>query len=85
MKLWGCGYNHCLIDDCAGADTDEYQDYQDPCDDPGFIDETVYLMFPFCDRLAEQFIFYVAIRFYYMHLLDILCFIFMVFNVTTIT
>jgi hypothetical protein len=41
MELWDCGYNHLLIDDCAGTDTDEYQDYQDPCDDPGYIDETV--------------------------------------------
>jgi hypothetical protein len=32
-------------------------------------------MSPFCDRLAEQSIFYVVIRFYFMYLLDILCFI----------
>jgi len=38
MKLWDCGYNNLFIDDCAGTDTDEYQD---PCDDPGFIDETI--------------------------------------------
>jgi hypothetical protein len=41
MELWDCGYNHLLIDDCAGTDTDEYQDYQEPYDDPGFIDGTV--------------------------------------------
>jgi hypothetical protein len=38
MELWVCGNNHTLIDDCAGTDTDEYQD---PCDDHSFIDETV--------------------------------------------
>jgi hypothetical protein len=41
MELWVCRNNHILINDCAGTDTDEYQDYQDPCDDPDFIDETV--------------------------------------------
>lgn len=41
MELRDCGGNHLLIDDCAGTDTDEYQDYQEPCDDPGFIYETV--------------------------------------------
>jgi hypothetical protein len=41
MKLWVCGNNYPLIDDCAGTDTDEYQDYQNSCDDPGFIDKTV--------------------------------------------
>jgi hypothetical protein len=41
IELWGCGINHNLIDDCAGTNTDEYQIYQDPCDDPDFIDETV--------------------------------------------
>jgi hypothetical protein len=41
MKLWVCSNNYHLIDNCAGTDTNEYQDFQDPCDDPGFIDETV--------------------------------------------
>jgi hypothetical protein len=41
MEQWVCDNSHSLIDDCAGTDTDEYQDYQDPCDDHGFIDETV--------------------------------------------
>lgn len=40
-ELWGCGNNQHLIDDCVGTDTNEYQDYQDPCDDPDFIDEIV--------------------------------------------
>jgi pyoverdine/dityrosine biosynthesis protein Dit1 len=41
MELWVCGNNYHLIDDCVGTDIDEYQDYQDPIDDPDFIDETV--------------------------------------------
>jgi hypothetical protein len=41
MELWDCGNNHHLVDDCAGADIDEYQEYQDPCDDRDFLDETI--------------------------------------------
>jgi len=39
IKIWNCGYNHHLIDDCVGTNIDEYQDYQDPCNDPDFIDD----------------------------------------------
>jgi hypothetical protein len=41
IEIWGCGYNHHLIDDCARTDTEEFQDYQDRYDDLDFIYETV--------------------------------------------
>jgi hypothetical protein len=41
MCIWDCGVIHHLIDDCAGADYDEYQDDQDPYVDSDYIDEAI--------------------------------------------
>jgi hypothetical protein len=41
MCIWDCGVIHHLIDDCAGAENDEYQDYQGPCANPDYIDDAI--------------------------------------------
>jgi hypothetical protein len=34
MGIWDCGSIHNLVDDYARIEDEEYQEYQDPCNDP---------------------------------------------------
>jgi len=43
--IWDCNVIHHLIDDCAGAENNEYQDYQDPCADSDYINEAISVSF----------------------------------------